>query len=297
MAVKVGNRYVEQNEFGKIEIGTVEAFKPKMKFTKWLDTPGQNSFALDLIIDESGSDMIEDGKVKWKADKREVYWYPVGDGYEFEVILKNKHAPDYIEFTIDSPNASLIIQPPMSSRVGLDGIAHGTDLIGYDAQDNPIHQQPETNLNSIVIQSISPLINLVGGPLYRTGKILHIPRMKAFNKYDEWVWCTPSIIGNKLRVTPPETFLANPDAYPIRIDPTFGYPTIGGSSFGPLLYPVCHVGASLIHTASSDRITQFSVYGTGIGCDIAAYSISGGAGGTPVNRLGAATGIDNTILT
>ncbi|MBD3402797.1 hypothetical protein GF420_07865 [candidate division GN15 bacterium] len=131
------------------------------------------------------------------------------------------------------------------------------------------------------------------GRSYRTGKICHIYRPKAWDNAGDTVWCTLSIDEDSLIVTVPETFLAKA-VYPVTIDPTFGRTDMGGSNVS---LPTDMAGANVIDTytaAAGDVIVSyhFSCYTYNIArtIEMAAYSMSGGA---PQARL--ATGVEIAV--
>ena len=290
MAIKIGNKYIEESAAGIIEVGNDAEFKPKIKFKKW---GGESEFSLDLQVDELGTEAVEDGKIKWKGTKKEFHCWPVSPsddlpegGYEFEIILKNKHVPYSYDFTIADSNCAYHIQPPMNERIGMDGIAWGTETEGYNSLDQLIHKQREENVNSIAIYNPSRPMNTVGGPLYRAGKIGTIRRAKAIDKDGNWVWCPMFFVNpTTLRITVPEDFANDDSKFPIRIDPTFGYTTIGGSSvYFNTPGSICLIGSGLVHTAGSrQRVISYHMYGRGTSCAGAGYVITAGV---PVARLG-----------
>lgn len=64
---------------------------------------------------------------------------------------------------------------------------------------------------------------------YKTGKIGHKHRPFVIDSNGKTAWCSLLIVGNIERVTLPEDFMKSA-AYPVRLDPTIGYNTKGGSS-------------------------------------------------------------------
>lgn len=130
---------------------------------------------------------------------------------------------------------------------------------------------------------------------YITGKLCHITRPFVIDSNGNKEWCILNIDKNELSITLPETFMDNA-AYPVTLDPTFGYTAAGASEdlknsndlpIG-LLYGT--------HTAGSgESITQYSFYGrpysSNATVEIAAYSVSGG---DFVSRLAAAVSISVT---
>jgi hypothetical protein len=69
----------------------------------------------------------------------------------------------------------------------------------------------------------------VGQTNYQNGKMFHIYRPKIVDASGAWVWGELSYDAGTLSVTVPEAFLETA-TYPVRVDPTFGYTTAGGTA-------------------------------------------------------------------
>ena len=64
---------------------------------------------------------------------------------------------------------------------------------------------------------------------YKTGKVFHIYRPQVKDSKGNTIWGELSIVGNVLSVTVDQTWLDKAN-YPVVIDPTIGYTSIGGSN-------------------------------------------------------------------
>jgi hypothetical protein len=62
-----------------------------------------------------------------------------------------------------------------------------------------------------------------------TGKLCHIHRPKIIDARGRWVWGDLSIIGNRLLITIPESWLSEAQ-YPVIVDPTIGTTTVGSQT-------------------------------------------------------------------
>ncbi|GHU14362.1 hypothetical protein FACS1894161_4990 [Spirochaetia bacterium] len=65
-----------------------------------------------------------------------------------------------------------------------------------------------------------------------TGKLCHIHRPKIIDALGREVWGDLSVVGNELRITIPENWLADAK-YPVVVDPTIGTTAIGSQTYGP----------------------------------------------------------------
>lgn len=64
---------------------------------------------------------------------------------------------------------------------------------------------------------------------YKTGKVCHIYRPFVIDEDGKTEWCVIKIDKSTLTITLPENFMESA-AYPVRLDPTFGYTSNGASS-------------------------------------------------------------------
>jgi hypothetical protein len=290
MATKIGNKYIEEVSAGTIEVGGENIFSPKMKFKKW---DGTADFSIELVVDGvKGTDIYDDitKKTKWKNTTTEIEFYPIADGsgYEFDIILKNKSKSRILTLLIISNGLKFYKQPPMTEEIGIDGVVTANETEGFNAQGQRIKYRPEQYVNSYAIYKTGEIINIRGGIEYKSAKVGHILRIKAIDDDGVSTWCPMEIIDNIMTITVPEDFW-NSAKFPLHIDPSFGYTTIGASSFGPVVYPICHIGSGLIHTAGSKFIiTKFTIYGSGGTVETAAYNIQSGL---PVNQLASGVAI------
>jgi hypothetical protein len=72
----------------------------------------------------------------------------------------------------------------------------------------------------------------LGGQNYKTGKLCHIYRPWAEDAKGQRVWCDLTIDADVMTITVPQDFLDSA-AYPVLVDPTFGYTTHGASNDNP----------------------------------------------------------------
>lgn len=134
--------------------------------------------------------------------------------------------------------------------------------------------------------------------VYKTGKLVHIYRPIFIDADNNTIFGELEINDNKLTILLPEDFMATA-VYPVRLDPTFGYLSIGASTHYQYTSDDPMGTTYNTHTAvTGDTVTQFHFYGGMITAasilNIAAYSVSGGI---LASRLGAATEIPATSAT
>ena len=99
----------------------------------------------------------------------------------------------------------------------------------WDSNNRIIKHRPENIVNSYAVYS-----NKRNGK-YKTGKVFHILRPNVSDNSGDWIWGNLSYdeTTKNLTVTVNQTWL-NSASYPVTIDPTFGYETLGESGVAVL---------------------------------------------------------------
>ena len=131
------------------------------------------------------------------------------DGFEFAIHLKTKPVSNIVPLTIETKGLDFYYQGELSKEDAL-----------------------KSYRPSYVIGSIVAYHKTKQGNQYQSGKAFHIYRPWAVDATGEKVWCEFSPDWNGvggLDITVPQNFLDNA-TYPVTIDPTFGYTTVGASA-------------------------------------------------------------------
>lgn len=204
----------------EVEIGDVkqDKFCPQGKIKRWDD---EVNLVVRLINDEKTPTVsIVGNKIKWKGNKVEAHFYDIEPceehpegAYEFEVILKEKPATNKIEFTLNTKGLDFFYQPELTQQEIDEGAF-----------------RPENVVGSYAVYASENKTNYVGGKEYKVGKVGHIFRPKIIDSIGKGTWGILNIdkIAGILSIEIPQDFLDNA-VYPIIIDPTFGYGTVGAS--------------------------------------------------------------------
>ena len=214
------SKTVKDNPADRIEVEIGDAkqldFKPQFKIKRW---DNEVNFSI-RAQEEAGATMVEeDGKVKYKGRNVEVHQYEKPDasedgGYEFEWVLNKKPESNVLRTTIQHKGLDFFYQPALTKKQIKQGAFRDENVIGSYAVYHKIKKN-----------------NIVGGTEYKTGKAFHIYRPYAVDAKGVKVWCDLNITKSELTVTVPEDFL-NKASYPVVVDPTFGYTSVGGTAFG-----------------------------------------------------------------
>ncbi len=152
--------------------------------------------------------------------KREVITETVTDfdgGFKVDILLNER--PDTNVFCYDIEGADqydFFYQPPLTE----EEIAEGAS-------------RPENIEGSYAVYHKTLANHQLGKENYATGKVMHIPRPQVWelnNQASTTEWADLSYTDDEgLCVTVRQEFLDKAE-YPVRVDPSFGYATIGASS-------------------------------------------------------------------
>jgi len=209
------SRTVKDNRADRIEVEIGDSkqldFKPQFKIKRW---DNEVNFSI-RAQEEVGATMVEeDGKVKYKGRDIEVHQYEKPDagddgGFEFEWVLNKKPKSNVLRTTIQHKGLDFKYQQALTEKQIADGLV-----------------RPENVIGSYAVYHSTNRDNIVGGMEYKTGKAFHIYRPHAIDADGVKVWCELDITEGELTVTVPEDFL-NKASYPVVVDPTFGYTSLG----------------------------------------------------------------------
>ena len=253
----------------EMEIGdkTKNEFVPEMTIRKWDDEVNFKIKYKHNVAKEDQSMELDGKKIKWKNHKTEVHFYEMEDMnfteldsngkehevsqkdlFEFDIILNEKPATNVVEMEIETQGLTFYYQPELTQKEKDEGAFRPENIVGSYAV---YHESKQGDYSKM------------GGKNYMAGKAFHIYRPKIFDAEGMEVWGQLNIDEEKgiLSVEVPQEFLDSA-VYPVRVDPTFGYETIGESNstqninvlFGALF-------SSPHHASIADSIT---FYGSGM---------------------------------
>lgn len=203
-----------------IEVGDSKSpdFMPQFKTMHW---DNEVNFSMRLKEEDYSGAIVREssGNTEWEKNGRiaRMYEKDTGDedgGFEFEVELASKPASNVLEFSVQSKGLDFFYQPDLTQEDILEGLSREDNIIG-----------------SYAVYHKTKKDNTVGENEYRTGKAFHIYRPWAEDANGDRVWCELHIDAEteEMTVTVPQDFLDNA-AYPVIVDPTFGYTTLGGTA-------------------------------------------------------------------
>lgn len=234
-----------------IEVGDskdTSEFFPQVKIMRW-DNEVNASFRLKEIDYSQGQVQTEEEKIKWINGKKEVHFYDKPElsedgGYEFEVILKEKPASNKLEFTIETKGLDFYYQPPLTQQEIDEGAERPENVVGSYA----VYHKTKGGLNDSA------------GMEYKVGKAFHIYRPHVVDSLGNETWADLNINEQSgiLTITIDQTWLDNA-VYPVVVDPTFGYTSVGGSSNSSITNRYRGVPGT---PAEAGDVTKITVYVT-----------------------------------
>jgi len=192
---------------------------PRIELQKWDGEAKLGIRYTGIPATTTGSRALLTNRMEWKHGAQEVHAYPLATstemedgGFEVEVVLNEKPTTNIFEFAIDgAENLDFFFQPPLTDEEITDGAVRPENIVGSYAVYHKLkinHKRGQTN--------------------YATGKAFHIYRPKAIDANNDEIWAELSYHSGVLSVAVPQSFLDSA-TYPVRVDPTFGYTTIGSS--------------------------------------------------------------------
>lgn len=227
-----------ENETITALIGGSTSFSPSL--TLYAEENASFSIGYDTPFSSFAS--FSNNMFQWTTSAYEFSFYPVNateqhdGGFEYELTILRYIPISSITFPISYENVSLYYQGHLNETHQIEGIPS---------------ERPENIVESIAIYN-------------KEKKVMHLYRPKAIDAIGNEIWCNMSLNLDEDTITisiDPLWLLTA--TYPVRIDPTFGYTSIGGT--------VQRILADLIalsnYTLADDNaiIDDIKVYGKGDG--------------------------------
>jgi len=211
-------------------------FKPKVKLKRW---GGECSFDLELVTSDVIISVIEDGKLKQKKTNDYEIIFDVDEtdegSFSFDILLHKKWKDDVMVFDINLAGLTADYQPPLTeSPEILQGlfprVFSVTETECFDEFGEVVVTRPEKVVGSYVLMHSTKKGHAVGKTNYKAGQagILYRPRAIDDNGVEHWI--TQEIVGSQLLLDLNDDWFKNEAKYPVYVDPTFGYTTVGGSN-------------------------------------------------------------------
>ena len=174
-------------------------------------------------------------------------------GLELEFVLSAKPNSDSINIPFSKENITLFYQPPLTEEFKQEDCEIWTETYVKTKKDEECWR-PENVVGSYAVYHSSKRDGQ-----YNTGKICHIFRPKLTDADGKTAWAEFNRDAEKtgqLTIMLPQAFLDSAK-YPIVVDPTFGYTSIGASTSDQ---GTARVRACRFQLTEAGTITQISAY-------------------------------------
>ena len=267
-----GTALVSRDRTWATEIGDTKQpdFHPQVKLARW---GNEVNFSVRLVSAETGLVSFDRSTVRWATPSGfEARFYDKGftdgGGFEFEVWLASQPVSNVIEFSLRHKGLVFAQQGSLTTEEIAAGDRRPANVVGSYA----VYHASRVN------------------GVYRAGKAFHLYRPWARDAVGTRVWCDLFVdpAGNRLTITVPQAFL-DAAVYPVLIDPTLGYTTVGGSAgtlantlaYALSKYTMAEAGTATavqIYTETNGSNITFAIYTDSSGVPNTTVSIS--AGGT-----------------
>lgn len=263
----------------EVEIGDSKQpdFKPQAKISRW-----NNEVNFSLRAEEHPEATVRtSGKqIEYITPEYEVHMYDldpgeIGEdgGLEFEWVLPQKPSTNVLTATIQTKELDFFYQPELTPEEIEEGAERSESVVGSYA----------------VYHKTKGGMNRADGMEYKVGKAFHIYRPKVTDAEGNSTWAELHIdeVQGLMTISIDPKWL-DEAMYPIVVDPTFGYTSVGATAFGPIW--VRYYQAIAPESGTLDSISMYGRHdfmGTNVSTIVAIYSDSSDA---PNSRLQTGSG-------
>jgi hypothetical protein len=196
---------------------------------------------------------------------------------ELEIILSEPPKTNEFHIPFTAKDLTFLYQPPLTEEFKQEDCDVWTET-HVKLKTGEERHRPENIVGSYAVYHASRK-----GNEYMTGKAFHIYRPEAVDAKGNRVWADMKIADGEIIISVPQKFLDSA-VYPVVVDPTFGYTSIGGSYISggqpwktAGLFPLSAAG-------TLTKITAY-IYGTGH----AKFAVYSDVVGVPTTRQGGGT--------
>lgn len=173
---------------------------------------------IDSPFNQHASRALFSKKMEFKSGAVTAFIEPLAsttNEFDIDFTLDSKPDTNVFEYKISGAEYfNFFYQPALTQQEIDDGASRPDNVVG-----------------SYAVYSKAKANHAVGSTNYATGKAFHIYRPKAIDANGVEGWAELNYANGVLSVTVPQDFL-DTAVYPVRVDPTFGYTSIGGTSDG-----------------------------------------------------------------
>jgi hypothetical protein len=242
---------IEFNEHARVQIGggNGSSFSPDVRIERWGSECWIRLKARIGYVGKTPTE-VKDGSQKIiklqvensaKTERTDVYALDDEEGMEeggleLEAIVYSKPTDGKVVWDYeDSENLDYLYQEPYSTATLSPEddavVVTRDDTGGWDSESNKVVDIPDWAIGSYAVYQKNRKIlhnGAVETEKYKNGKVGHFRRPKLTDDESGQIWGELSIDTSKktITVSAPDSFWDSA-TYPVKVDPTFGYTTIG----------------------------------------------------------------------
>ena len=219
--------------------------------------------------------------------------YNVDKGIEYLIVFNTKITQLNHQFPVTSQGLEWYYQPPLDEEL------IGSEYDGWTINDT--HAFDEVGM----LRAYRPL-DVVGsyavygdnqGNEYQTGKFTHLYRPWIYDSTGAGVWGVLSYDSGVLTVSCDSTWLKKA-VYPVYLDPSFGYDTVGASEEGWTYHYIFTQKETLTEDGDLDSVWVYCKSSSStVGLVTGVYSDDGGGTSRPLTLLGTTFNISGITTT
>lgn len=209
---------------------------PRIELSKW---SGQATLGITyqgMASTTAGSRPFMSKNVEWTDGVQTMQETPLDasttmedGGMEINIILASEPSSNVFPFKIDGTNdMDFFYQAPLWQDAGLKAPTADCTDTDCTTSDGTSHRDPNV-VGSYAVYSKDKKDHIEGQVNHATGKLFHIFRPTVTDAKGNTTLADLAYADGVLNVTVPQSFLDSA-VYPVKVDPTFGYTTMGASS-------------------------------------------------------------------
>lgn len=243
---------------GFLEQGDIEIYNDSFDLFKWDEV----NFSLELSnVTGDGFYWVNETFINNYSDY-DVILYPTQEnGFEFEIVLQDIPENNSFYFPINSSGLEFYFQGRLDDEENNYTHCNATDCWGEE-----IIHRPENIVNSYAVYHSYKVHNQ-----YMTGKAFHIYRIEVFDSNGHSTFGELNISDGIMNISINESFLKRAN-YPIVIDPSFGYTTVGGTQDSS--YNRAMAGRNDLYLADgTETVTELHIYTSSDGGSVFAMGV------------------------
>jgi hypothetical protein len=222
------------------EAGTVatlaDTTQPKITLSKWGGQVAMGVTYTGIPTTTTGGRPFLSKNVEWSSGTQKMEAVPIDatttmedGGMEININLSAPPASNQFDFAISgAANLDFFYQAPLWQEAGLKAPTADCSDTVCKTDGEGTSTRPDNVAGSYAVYYKNHKDHIEGQTNFATGKAYQIFRPLVTDAKGNTAWADLSYATGTLSVTVPQVFLDSA-IYPVKVDPTFGYTTVGAS--------------------------------------------------------------------